>query len=257
MPVGAAIGIGAAITGVSSAYGAHSQASAAKDAAKLQTDAANHAADVQSQSAAEALTFQKQQAENQWLNSQNVQRANYEQSKARYGSIAGVASQYGLNLGGMPDYQAGIDPHFDTGATALPSSSTAPNAAGTIAGSAPASNASPSAFLKGLLDSGMDPQQAAQKTNSQFNLQTGSQAEYYAPSAHTSGKAVIGLPDAYISQEPSGWAVTQRSGGGQKAGTIAAASPYMAAPAMNVPQVNTAIPTPYQPGTIAALARRY
>lgn len=230
----------------SGAIGAHAagvagdkQAQAAKDAAAAQTAAAD-----------KAEAFQRQQAENTWLNSQQVQRANYDQSKARYGSISGVASQYGLNLGGMPDYAPGIDPHFDTGASPLPG-------AGTVSGAAPAAGGSPSAFLKGLLDSGMDPQQAAQKTNSQFNLQTGAQAQYYAPSAQTSGKAVIGLPDAYISQEPSGWALTQRGGAGTIAGSAKSSAPGMAAPMMNAPAVNTAIPTPYQPGSIAALARRY
>src|SRR4051812_6835145 len=98
--------IAAPVSGLFNVVGAGKQASAARDSAKLQTDAAKYAAGLQDQAAQRAEAFQRQQAENEWLNSQNTQRANYDQSKARYGSIAGLAAENGLNLGGMPDYAA-------------------------------------------------------------------------------------------------------------------------------------------------------
>lgn len=246
-----AIAAGASAAGGITA--AHMASSGATDAAKLQTDAAKYGADKQDAATQRAEAFQRQQAENAWQNSQQTQRANYEQSKARYGSIAGVASQYGLNLGGMPEYSPGVDPHYDTGAAPLPSSSTTPNAAGTIAGSAPQGQGN-AAALKALIDGGMDPQAAVSTFNQRYGRSTGNQAVYYDPSQH-GGKATIGLPDAYLSLEPTGWGITPRSGGTAKAGTIAGASPYMAPPAIGVPQVNTAIPTPYQPGTIGSYGR--
>lgn len=252
----AAVAIPLALAGGTAAAGiggAMLQSGAAKDAAKLSTDAANHAADVQGKSTADALAFQKQQAENEWLNSQNTQRANYDQSKARYGSIAGVASQYGLNLAGMPDYAAGIDPHYDTGQTPTPGS-------GSIAGAGP--SASPTggqagaAEMKALLDSGVDPQQAVSQFNQKYGRTTGNQAVYYDPSQH-GGVATIGLPDAYLAKPGASWDITQRSGAGSIAGASKPLPSAAVPPSYTAPAVTTGIPTPYQPGSIAAMGRRY
>jgi hypothetical protein len=198
--------------------------------ATLQTGAANHAADVQDQAAQRAEAFQRQQAENEWLNSQNTQRANYDQSKARYGSIAGLAAENGLNLGGMPDYAAGIDPHYDTGATPAPGSI----AAATPGANAPAaSGTAGAAEMKALLDGGLDPQQAVQQFNQKYGRSTGNEAVYYDPSQH-GGVATIGLPDAYLAKPGASWDITQRSGG---VGTTSAPG---AAPTYTPP-------TPYTP----------
>lgn len=233
-----AIGAGAGIAG--NLVGASKTAGAAKDAAKLQTDAANHAADLQSKSTAEALAFQKQQAENEWLNSQNTQRANYDQSKARYGSIAGVASQYGLNLGAMPDFAGGIDPHYDTGASPLPSGSTTPNTTGTIAGASGAPGVDPA---KGDI---------AGQISAYFKSRGVSDQEtpYWV-----SKWAEFGAKDpAYFNQRLAAADIFGTGAGAPKAGTIAAAG--MTAPAMTAPAATTPIPTPYQPGTIGAYGRR-
>jgi hypothetical protein len=71
----------------------------------------------------------------------------------------------------------------------------------------------------------MDPQAAASAFNQKYGRSTGNEAKYYAPSADTSGKAVIGLPDSYLSQESNGWSVTQRGGGGSGRGAAATAGP--------------------------------
>lgn len=225
-------------------------AHAAGKAADKQTEAANHGADLQKQSTDEALAFQKQQAENEWLNSQNTQRANYDQSKARYGSIAGVASQYGLNLGAMPDYAPGIDPHYDTGATPTPPT-------GSIAGAAGASG------------NPTDPNYIAQQL----------QGVYKSLGVSPTGRGTGPTDIAYMADQvaktggwtpqnaaywagPSGRIASElaKSGGGSPAGSIAGAVkplPSAAiAPTYSTPQVTTPIPLPYQPGSIGA-ARRY
>lgn len=256
--------IAAGVGGGAAVYGANKQAGAAQDAARLQTDAANHSADLQSKSTADALAFQKQQAENEWLNSQNTQRANYDQSKARYGSIAGVASQYGLNLGAMPDYAPGIDPHY-TGGGGMGPGSIQSVVGGTSAPGQTDPNAPAPGTIAGATPGGGDPILDAVAANykSLGVTPTGpgtgpTDAAYMAQKIKETG----GLTP----QNTSYWFGTggriaqelakAKGGAAQKAGTIAAASPYMSAPTMSAPAVNTAIPSPYQPGTIGAYRGR-
>jgi hypothetical protein len=243
--------IAAGATTGASVYAANKSSGAAETAAKLQTDAANHAADVQSKSTADALAFQRQQAENEWLNSQNTQKANYEQSKARYGSIAGVASQYGLNLAGMPDYAPGVDPHYTDPSTPAP---------GTVAGaagappSAPGNLSDPTAWMSLV---GNKPA-LAQWVTSQ-GITDPSLVNYYV------GK-IQGQPGANPTEQAGSatyWSQKIKSdpslGGG--AGTVAGAAktPYssMVAPIQTPIAPTTAMPTPYQPGTIGAQRRIY
>lgn len=268
-----ALGLGTATAGV---VGAKLSSGAAEDAAGLQTNAANHAADVQAQSTADALKFQEQQAENQFQNSQTTQLANYNQSKAKYGAIAGVGAQYGLNLGPMPDYVPGVDPHYDTGATPLPGSvagstggtpGAPPAAPGSIAattnpaqggasGLPPASAlANPSAWMSLV----QNPTQLAQWVQSTAPGMSPSLVNYYV------GK-IQGQPGANATEQAGSaqyWAQKIASdpslGGSAAPGSVnAAASPYnaMTAPTMTAPTPTTAIPVPYQPGTIAAYGAR-
>lgn len=237
-----AIAAGSAISGV---VGAKMQSGAAHDAAAIQAQSAREQAAAQTAAADKAEKFSRQQAENEWRNSQNTQRANYDQARARYGTIAGMAGEYGLNVGAMPDYAPGIDPHYDTGATPAP---------GSIAGATPGASAPPAggtagaAEMKALLDGGLDPKAAVAQFNQKYGRSTGNEAVYYDPSQH-GGVATIGLPDAYLAKPGASWDITQRSGAAApKAGTIAAASAYTpSAPPL---------PTPYQVGTIGAYARR-
>ena len=68
----------------------------------------------------------------------------------------------------------------------------------------------PANYALSLIQSGMDPAQAAQQTNQKFNLQTGSQAVYYP------GNNTIGLPGVYLAgptgrpDSPNAWGITQR-----------------------------------------------
>lgn len=254
------IGTAAAIlsviaAGASAAGGitaAHMASSGAKDAAALQTDAAKYGADTQDAAAQRAETFSRQQAENEWLNSQQTLHANYDQAKSRYAAVSGVGSQYGLNLGPMPDYVPGIDPHFDTGATAVPPAGTLANAVGV---NTPSSGGGDAASLKALLDSGVDPQAAVAKFNQQYGRTTGNQAVYYDPSQH-GGVATIGLPDAYLAKPGASWDITQRAAAGGAQAPRAATLGSMVSPAMAQMQPTTAIPTPYQPGTLASMYLR-
>lgn len=79
------------------------------------------------------------------------------------------------------------------------------------AGASSSSAAGSAADLKALIDSGVDPQAAAQQFNKTYGRTTGNEAVYYDPAQH-GGVATIGLPDAYLSLEPNGWGITQRGG---------------------------------------------
>lgn len=245
--------IAAGTAGATSIYSANKQAGAAEKSAQLTTDAAKYGADKQDAATQRAETFQRQQAENEWLNSQNTQKANYDQSKARYGSIAGVASQYGLNLAGMPDYAPGVDPHYTDPSTPAP---------GTVAGAAgapPAATgnlADPSAWMSLVgnkqaltqwVQSGLGPTADPGLVN------------YYV------GK-IQGQPGANPTEQAGSanyWMQKIKSdpslGGGT--GTISGAAktnPYaMTAPLQTGVTPTTAMPTPYQPGTIGAQRRIY
>lgn len=250
MPAAAAIPwLGTAIAGVAggtaAVVGAKMQSNSARDSADKQTVAANHAADLQDAAAQRAEVFSRQQAENAWQNQQATQRANYEQQKARFGTIAGLAGQYGLNVGAMPDYVAGVDPRYTDSSMSLPSSATAPPAAGTIAGAtpqgidwtapAPQLGASLSAYFK---SKGVSDQEVPYWVSK-------------APELVARGKE-INDPE-YANKR---LAAADVFGGGSSApkGSIAGMSGMVAPMAAPLP-VNTAIPTPYQPGTIASYGR--
>lgn len=220
-----AMAIGSAAAGV---YGAHKQSQSADKAAALQTTAANN-----------TLDFQKQQAAQDQSNFNTTQRANYDQWAAKEGRMSSLGEAVGLAPRAIPAFQS-------QGSTQGP------------AAGGPAGTSGASAFLKGLLDKGIDPQQAAAQTNQQFKLGTGSQAVYYDASVH--GTPVIGLPDSYIALEGGKWNVTQRGGGG---GAPQAAAPVTppAATFSNLgsfaqPNPTLAMPTPYAAGTLGAFASR-
>jgi len=244
--------IAAGATASSSIYAAHKQGDAAEKSAQLQTDAVKYGADKQDDATQRAEVFQRQQAENAYQNAQTTQRANYDQAKARLGAIAGVGAQYGLSGLSMPDFVPGVDPHYDTGATPLPDGTLGAVAGVTPSGSAAKGDA---AALKALLDAGADPQTAVAKFNQQYGRTTGNEAVYYDPSQH-GGVATIGLPDAYLAKPGSSWDITQRSGAASPVAKATGTLASFVSPSFAALSPTTALPTPYQPGTIGAYLRR-
>lgn len=107
--------IGAATTAGASIYGAHKQAGAASDAAKLTTDAANHAADVQARSNAEALAFERQQADYQAREMEVDRRANYDQQAAKLRRIGSIGQMLGLGGVEIPAYVPSAPANFSAG----------------------------------------------------------------------------------------------------------------------------------------------
>lgn len=241
-----ATGTAALIAGLSAAgattatglYGAHKQSEAADNAARLQSDAAKAAAAQQDAAAQRAEAFQRQQAENEWRNSERVQRANYEQQKARLGTIAQFGSQYGVSGIGMPDYVPGTDPGYDTGASPVPASS-----AGTVAGAAPQG-----------IDWTAAPDQLAQQISGYYKSRGVSDHE----TPYWVGKAAELVARGKALNDPQyadkRLAASEVFGGGAAPkGSIASLPAYMAP--LTAPRLTTPIPEPYQPGTIAAYGR--
>lgn len=125
-----------------------------KDAAKMATDATTSAAQLQSQTADKTLAFQRQQAETDWRNAQQAQRANYDQWASGQGRLKSLAAMTGIDRGEPPPYVPGIDPRFDTSASQLPSTTTAlPNTTTAAPGGDPIS----AALLKNYADLGVKP----------------------------------------------------------------------------------------------------
>lgn len=217
----AAIGASAA-SATAGIYGANKQSQSADKAAVLQSTATDKAtALATSQEAERKSEFDQQQAQAkaQW-DADQLNKAPARQASAdailRVRDLIGLPSSGGGTPSGAP----------------LPSTGSP-----LTAGASPSGGSA--ADLKALIDSGLDPQQAATQFNKKYGRSTGNEAQYYAPSAQTSGKAVIGLPDAYLSQEPQGWAITQRgaapssaaSSGLPKTAMAAAMPPSLAAQA--------------------------
>lgn len=103
-----ATGTAALIAGLAAAGGSVA-------AAKIGSNSASHAADVQGAANDKTLEFTKQQAENAYQNSESTRRANYDQWKARQGTIASLGEQYGVHGYKIPDYVPGVDPQFAPG----------------------------------------------------------------------------------------------------------------------------------------------
>lgn len=204
MPAAIAIPlITAAATGTAAVVGSKINAGASDRAGQRTADATAQATKLaQDQETERKREFDEQQfeAKRQW----DTEQAN----KAPYRQVSSDALLRVRDLLGLPAGSA------SSPATGMPS-----------ANGAVASKAGSAADLKALIDSGMDAQQAAAAFNQKYGRTTGNEAKYYAPSADTSGKAVIGLPDSYISQEPQGWSITQRGGGGAPRTAMAAAMP--------------------------------
>ncbi len=213
---GAAFG-GAAISSKAANKAGDTQAKASEDAAKLQSDAS-----------AQALAFEQDQAAKARADNIAAQQANFGQWGYRQNSIrplqaSGLQANNTLSqLLGLPAQNTQLPdlpsaPNFSSGGPSTPTSNP---------------NSGASGYLKSLLDNGMDPQKASDQTNAKF---PGAAALYYPPSDKTSGKAVIGLPGSYLSQEDNGWNITPR---GNEGGSAAAT---------NRP-VSIRPPTPLGPG---------
>lgn len=112
------------------------------------------------------------------------------------------------------------------------------------------------AYLQQLLSSGMNPQEAVARFNSETGRTTGNEAVLYGAEVH--GRPTIGLPGSYLSLEGNGWQETQRTpeapngnlrGGGmpsfaQMGGSFSGGAP--------MPQLQPA-PGAYQPVSFANL----
>lgn len=114
--VSAAGAVGAAKMASNAAQkAAQTQATALGQSTTTQTDAAKYAADLQQKQAAAALQFTKQQAETDWRNQELARQANYDQWRAREGSVSAFGQTVGLPSRSIPAYAAGIDPNYTGG----------------------------------------------------------------------------------------------------------------------------------------------
>lgn len=199
---------------VANIYSANKQASTADKAAQIAADASKYGVDAQTAASQAAEKFAREQGEYAYQASETANKANYGQYLAREHRLQSVGDLLGAGPRETPAYVPQPDPNY-TSTNTPPTVNQALKTSG---------SGSASAYLKSLLDSGMDPQQASDKTNAQY---PGAGALYYAPSSKTSGKAVIGLPDSYLSQETNGWNVTQRGPEGATAAPKAVYTPYV------------------------------
>ena len=193
-----ALGIAAGVAGgAATAYGAH-ESSKATEQATATTAASNAAAiaEQQRQDAQQKAEFDAQQAAllNQWNAEQNI-RAPYR--------AAGAAA-----LGSLGDI---LGVNFNSSNSPSSTAPPAPTATAPASGSSASASGDPASYALSLVSTGVSPAQAAQQTNSKFNLQTGAQAVYY-PDTNT-----IGLPNAYLAgptnkpDSPSAWGIVPRS----------------------------------------------
>lgn len=82
-------------------FGAHEQASSAKDAAALVAAAQ-----------AKALAFEQAQAENAYQNNEVARKGNYDLYAAQQGRVGTVGEMFGLPSRPIPSYAPGVDPQF-------------------------------------------------------------------------------------------------------------------------------------------------
>lgn len=224
-----------------SAYASHKQG----EAANATADAAKYGADKQDAAAQRAEAFQRQEAENAWQNAQQTQQSNYNQQKARYGMISQLGGQFGLPSMTMPDYVPGIDPHYTDGGSPPP---------GTISGGPPSSGApsGPSSAPSGI-DWTQSGPQLAQRLSAYFKSKgvADSEVPYWVAKAPELVARGQELKDPEYANKRLAAANIFGGGAGTVAGSRATAP--MTAPSPYTPIAPlTGIPTPYQPGTIAA-----
>lgn len=205
-----ALGIAAGVAGgAAQIYGAHKQGEAATAANATQSQSNQQAIELQKQQIAQQqqqFTQSQAQAKAQWDASQQFAQEQFNQQqalRAPYRAAGQAAlSKLGDVLGmSFQGYQAPAAPATQS----FPGSASASPVNG--------NGGDPAAFALSLVQKGTSPQAAAQQTNQQFGLGTGSQAVYY-PDSNT-----IGLPHAYLAgptnkpDSPAAWSVVQRAGG--------------------------------------------
>lgn len=96
-------------------FGAHQQASAATDAARINAEAQERIAAANAKAAADALAFSKSSAENGFQNNEVARAGNYDQWAAAQRRIGSVAKLLGFGDREIPAYRPGVDPHYDGG----------------------------------------------------------------------------------------------------------------------------------------------
>lgn len=74
----------------------------------------------------------------------------------------------------------------------------------------PATSGPVDQYLLSLIQSGVDPQEAARRANQAYGLTFGSEAVYYPASVH--GTPTIGLPGSYLSFDNGAWHIVPRAG---------------------------------------------
>ena len=120
-------------------------------AAKIGSNAAKTGGQLQDAATQRAEVFQRQQAENDFLNSEAARHANYDQYLGRRNAASALGSSIGFNLPDAQPYVPGIDPHYTTAGTAAPPSATG-------APTPPGANGQPAS---GGMPQGIDPRFAA------------------------------------------------------------------------------------------------
>lgn len=204
---------GAQISSDAALRAAQIQADSARETARLQTEAATKAAQLQKESSDAALGFTKQQALYGAQSAETDRSANYQQWAAKERRLGSIGEMVGLGQRDIPSYVPSPTPNFDT-----------PGSGGAAAGGGPSQAAQ---YLKGLLDTGKDPQAAIADTNAKFGLSPDKQnsAMYYDPSQH-GGVATIGLPDSYLALKDGKWEMTVRNGSAAPAAAAKTTTPY-------------------------------
>lgn len=112
------------------------QTKAAQAAADAQAAAAKYAADLQDAAAKRTEQFLREQAENQFQNSEASRHGNYDQWRARETRLSNLSATLGAGARDIPDYVPGVDPRYLPGGT---TSSTTTGPGGTTTPGGPTS----------------------------------------------------------------------------------------------------------------------
>lgn len=224
-PAGASIA-GTAGNIFSNIYGANKQADANARAAELADEATKR-----------AEAFSREQAETGWQSNEHTQKANYDQWRARQDAIMGsLGQQLGIHYA-APEYSAGIDPHY----TGVGGPAAAPGAPAT-------STAAPSG-----IDWNAPAPQLGARLSAYYKSRGVSDQEvpYWvgkAPELVARGKE-INNPN-YANER---LAASDVFGGRQAAPSAPRQTlATFVSPQFRPYQTTTALPTPYQPGTLGA-----
>lgn len=114
------IGVGGSLLGGYLSNRANSKA------AQEQNDAYLKAAELQDAAAKRTEEFLRQQAENQFLNSEVTRRGNYDQWRAREQRFSNLSQELGAGARDIPDYAPGVDPRYTNTSTTQSTNTSTP-----------------------------------------------------------------------------------------------------------------------------------